>query len=66
MKKCALVLQIGTRALYFCIIIQKTMVMNTDNTLSFISSMISSEASYKALVDMINEMDLEIMGVSAA
>ena len=42
------------------------MVMNTDNTLSFISSMISSEASYKALVDMINEMDLEIMGVTAA
>ena len=56
----------GTRAQYFCIIIQNIMVMNTDNTLSFISSMISSEASYKALVDMINEMDLEIMGVTAA
>lgn len=40
--------------------------MNTDNTLSFISSMISSEASYQALMDMINEMDLEIMGVIAA
>ncbi len=40
--------------------------MNTDNTLAFISTMISSEASYKALVDMIAEMDLEIMGVTAA
>lgn len=40
--------------------------MNTDNTLAFISSMISSESSYKALVDMIDEMDLEIMGISAA
>ena len=35
--------------------------MNTDNTLAFISNMISSETSYKALVDMINEMDLEII-----
>lgn len=42
------------------------MIMNTDNTLAFISTMITSEASYKALVDMINEMDLEIMGVTAA
>lgn len=40
--------------------------MNTDNTIAFVSSMISSEASYKALVDMINEMDLEIMGISVA
>ena len=30
--------------------------MNTDNTLSFISSMISSEASYRTLVDMIDEI----------
>jgi hypothetical protein len=44
----------------------KTSTMNTDNTLAFISTMISSESSYKALMDMINEMDLEIMGVSAA
>lgn len=40
--------------------------MNTDNTLAFISSMISSDSSYKALVDMIDEMDLEIMGISVA
>ena len=40
--------------------------MNTDNTFAIISTMISSESSYKALMDMINEMDLEIMGVSAA
>ena len=42
------------------------MVMDTDNTLAFISSMVSSDASYKALIDMINEMDLEVMGVTAA
>lgn len=40
--------------------------MNTDITLSFISSMISSEASYMTLVDMINEMDLELMDVCTA
>ena len=40
--------------------------MNTDNTLSFISSMISSEASYKTLVDMINDMELEVMDVCMA
>lgn len=40
--------------------------MNTDNALTYISSMISSESSYKALLDMIDEMDLEILGVSAA
>ena len=44
----------------------KITAMNTDNTLDFISTMISSESSYRALVDMINEMDLEVMGVSAA
>lgn len=40
--------------------------MNTDNALTYISSMISSESSYKALLDMIDEMELEILGVSAA
>ena len=40
--------------------------MNTDNTLSFISTMISSETSYMTLVDMINEMDLELMDISIA
>jgi hypothetical protein len=40
--------------------------MNTDNTLAFIRTMVSSYSSYRALVDMINEMDLEIMGVTAA
>ena len=40
--------------------------MNRDNTLAFISTMVSSDSSYRALVDMINEMDLEIMGVTAA
>ena len=40
--------------------------MNTDNALTYISTMFSSESSYKALLDMIDEMDLEILGVSAA
>lgn len=40
--------------------------MNTDNTLAFISTIVSSDSSYRALVDMINEMDLEIMGVTVA
>lgn len=37
--------------------------MNTDNTLSFISSMISSESSYRTLVEMIDEMGLELMDI---
>ena len=40
--------------------------MNTDNTLAFISSMISSEASYKTLVDMIKDMELEVIDVCMA
>lgn len=45
---------------------QKQNDMNTDNTLAFISSMISSDASYRTLVDMINDMDLELMDISMA
>lgn len=44
----------------------KTYAMNTNITLSSISSMFSSEESYRTLVDMINEMDLELMDVSLA
>ena len=40
--------------------------MNTDNTLAFISSMLSSEPSYRTLVDMIDEMGLELMDVNMA
>ena len=40
--------------------------MNTDNTLSFISSMISSETSYRTLVDMIDDMELEMMDFNIA
>jgi hypothetical protein len=40
--------------------------MNTNITLSSISSMFSSEESYKTLVDMINEMDLELMDINIA
>ena len=38
--------------------------MNTNITLSSISSMFTSEESYKTLVDMINEMDLELMDIN--
>lgn len=44
----------------------KHKVMNTDNTLARISSMITSESSYMTLIDMINEMDLELMDISIA
>ncbi len=37
------------------------MVMNTDNALAFLSSLSSSDSSYRTLVDMINDMDLEII-----
>ena len=40
--------------------------MNTDNTLAFISSMLSSETSYRTLVDLIDEMGLELMDVNIA
>ena len=40
--------------------------MNKENTFASISSMISSEASYRTLLDMINEMDLELMDISLA
>lgn len=40
--------------------------MNTNITLSSISSMFTSEESYKTLVDMINEMDLELMDITLA
>jgi hypothetical protein len=36
-------------------------VMNTDNALAFLSSLSSSDSSYRTLVDMINDMDLEII-----
>lgn len=44
--------------------LQKEKDMNTDNTLAFISSMITSESSYSTLVEMINDMDLELIDVS--
>lgn len=36
---------------------------NTDFTFEAISSMISSEDSFRALVDIINDMDLEIQDI---
>ena len=51
---------------YLCINKLKQSIMNTDNTLAYISSMISSEESYRTLVDMIGEMDLEFTGITLA
>ena len=42
----------------------KTIAMNTNITLSNLGSMFTSEDSYRTLVDMINEMDLELMDVN--
>ena len=38
--------------------------MNTENTLANLNAMITSDDSYRTLVEMINEMDLELMDVS--
>ena len=38
--------------------------MNTNLTISNLSSIFSSDDSYRNLVDMINEMDLELMSVN--
>ena len=41
-------------------------IMNTETTLANISAMFTSEASYRTLVDMINDMELELMDVRLA
>ena len=38
--------------------------MNTESAISNLSSMFASETSYKTLVDMINDMDLELMDIN--
>lgn len=40
--------------------------MNTENTIAIMSSMFTSEASYRTLVEMIKDMDLEIMDINMA
>ncbi len=37
--------------------------MNNDYTLSFVSSIDSSDSSYRTLVEMISDLDLELMDV---
>ena len=55
----------GTIRLYLCINKTdkplKSKVMNTDNTLAFISSLTSSDSSYRTLIEMIDDMGLEII-----
>jgi hypothetical protein len=46
------------------IVTLKDKAMNTEILLSNLSSMFSSEESYRTLVDMVNEMDLELMDVA--
>ena len=38
-----------------------SIVMNTDNALAFLSSLTSSDASYRTLIEMIDDMGLEII-----
>ena len=40
--------------------------MNTENTLSGLSTMFTSEASDRTLVDLISDLDLELMGMDMA
>lgn len=40
------------------------MIMNTDNAISVLSSMLSSEDSFSTLMDMINDMDLELRDIN--
>lgn len=42
----------------------KYKAMNTNINLSNLSSMFSSEDSFRNLVDMVNEMDLELLSVN--
>lgn len=51
---------------YLCITNIKNKAMNTNVNLSSISAMFSSEESYRTLVDMINDMELELMDVNFA
>ena len=44
----------------------KHKAMNNNITLSNLSSMFSSEDSFRTFVDMFNEMDLELMDVTLA
>jgi hypothetical protein len=39
--------------------------MNTASSFSSLSEMFASEASYRTLVEMISEMDLELMDISS-
>lgn len=64
-------LYFGTFSVYLCINKMKykhliRIAMNTNITLSNLSSMFSSEDSYRTLVDMVNDMDLELMDVCFA
>ena len=59
----------GTMCSYLCINkmkqnLLKHKAMNTNINLSNLSSMFSSDDSFRNLVDMINEMDLELMSVN--
>ena len=59
----------GTMGVYLCSNKMKRKhlkhkAMNTNVTLSNLSRMFSSDESYRNLVDMINEMDLELMSIN--
>ena len=53
--------QFGAISRYLCIRKQKEAVMrNTDYNLDVLGNMISSDTSFKALQDMIKDLDLEL------
>lgn len=59
----ALVQRFGTSALYLCIRNKKHNVMrNTEYNLEKLASMISSESSFTALMEIMGDMGLEFEG----
>lgn len=64
---CMLVPLFGTIRAYLCIKSNNRIAMrNTDFTIENLASMISSESSLSALVEMIGEMGLEITEIALA
>ena len=56
----------GTIACYLCIRNKKTRDMkNTDNTLSILGNVLSSEACFDALREMIDDLGLELEDIKS-
>ena len=44
----------------------KTMIMNTNDTLTRISAMFSSEDAFMTLIDLVDDLDLELKNIVMA